>query len=123
MNLTPFYNLVTAALPNEDVFMHYMPPELTRGVLILTGAGGAVLDQYIQGYKKARLQVIVRETEFTSGYDLSKQIMAILSKSRLVENPAYILQINPLHDPMAFPRSPGGFIEFSVNYETVYVET
>jgi hypothetical protein len=122
LNLKPFHTLVQDFMPYESVFMYQMPDTVKRAVLLMSGIGGAALDQDIPGYKRARLQAIIRETEFQSGYDLAKQVMTALDKSRVTSESVYILRVNPLHDPIAFARSQGGFVEFSINFETVYVE-
>ncbi len=123
MNLKPFHSIVKTDLPDEKVFMHEMPDLFDRAILLKVGAGGAVEDKNIPCYKKARLQAIIREKEFEEGYALADQVKASLNKSRLTSELVYILKIDPLHDPIPFRRSEGGYIEFSVNFKAVYIET
>lgn len=121
--MQPFYDIVKAKLEsNEKVFMYHMPETVMRGVLLLHNLNGARLDDDIPNYKKARFQAIVREVDYQRGYELAKQVMTALTVDRLQEAGVYIHFLNPLHDPVAFPKSAGDFIEFSVNYETVYSE-
>lgn len=122
MNLTPYLQILRAALPAEDIFIHHMPETFKRGILILTGAGGAIRDPDLPDYKKARLQVVIRETEFQGGYDLAIRILNALDIHKLTQGSVYFKRVRALHDPIPFKRSDGGFIEFSINFETVYVE-
>jgi len=122
LNLRPFYTIVKTALPSEKITMYEMPDNIDRGVLLKVGAGGAMLDQDLPGYKRARLQAVIRETEFQRGYSLATQVSAYLNKRRLTSESVYILRVNPLHDPIPYRKSEGGYIEFSVNFETVYIE-
>lgn len=122
MNTKPFYTLVKTALPKEQIFMYQMPDTVTRGILIMAGVGGAQRDQDLPGYKKARLQAVIRATEYQSGYDLANRVITALDKRRQTIESVYILKVVPLHDPFPFAKSSGGYIEFSVNFEAVYVE-
>lgn len=123
MNLKPFYDLLKSKLPpNEVLFMYHMPETVKRGILVLHSLTGARFDNDINGYKKAKFQLIIREVDFQSGYALAKQAMTALKVERVTQGLAYFHFINPLHDPVAFPKSAGDFIEFSVNFETIYTE-
>lgn len=122
MNLRPFYSIVKAAFPSEKIFMYEMPDKHGRAILLKVGAGGAAWDKDIPKYRKARLQAVIRETEFQRGYALAELVAASLNKGRLISESVCILRVNPLHDPIPYRRSEGGYIEFSVNFETVYIE-
>lgn len=123
MNLVPIYNLLRSKVSGEAVYMYNMPENVTRGIEILHNLNGAMLDQEMWGYRKGKFQTIVREKNFQSGYSLAKQVMDALKVSRVTQGSTYIHFITPLHDPVAFPKSAGDFIEFSINYETAYSES
>lgn len=122
MNLKPIYDLLTPKLPSEKIFMYHMPEKTTRGIQILHNLNGAKLDQEIVGQRSGRFQIIVRETNFQSGYALAKQVMDALKVDRVTQGLTYFHFITPLHDPVGYPKSAGDFIEFSVNFETIYTE-
>ena len=122
MNIVPFAENLQALLPGEGVFVHHMPETAMRGILLLHNLNGSKLFPDMPGYKKAKFQAIVRERDFQSGYDLSEQIMDALKVSRKAIGPIYVHYTTPLHDPVSFPVSKGDYIEFSVNYMTVYTE-
>lgn len=124
MNIVPFAQNLQAELPDEaaNTFVLHMPETVQRGILLLHNLNGAKLYPSLPGYKKAKFQAIVRERDFQSGYDLAKQVMAALEVSRKVIGPLYVHHTTPLHDPVSFPVSKGDYIEFSVNFMTVYTE-
>ena len=111
-------------MSGENIFIERMPESITRGVLLMHGAGGARLDANLPKYRVGKLQIVVREMEYQAGYDLARQVTAVLESIMSVDIDAgfYVHNIVPLHDPIPFPLSSGGFSEFSVNFKTAYVE-
>lgn len=123
MNLSPFKRILDSANFRKGTFIYRLPESLKEGILITHGLSGASLDPDLPGYKKAKFQVVVRSLDFEDGYNLSKSIMGIFSSVKpTTALSSFIYFIQPLHDPLAFPMSKGGFIEFSVTYETAYIE-
>jgi hypothetical protein len=123
MNLKPFWDILSPRLPEQQVFMYHLPDSFMEGVLILHGAVGAKLDPDLPDYKRAKFQVIVRSDNYESGYGIAKQVMAVFKAvNRYSDGIMLIHFIQPLNDPISYPVSKGGFTEFSVNFETVYVE-
>jgi len=120
LNLKPFHTIAKTALPSEKILMVSMPDSIKRGILLLPGAGGALHDPEIPCRRKARLQAVIRETEYQRGYDLALLVSAALTKSRFTSEGVYIATIEPLHDPIFYKRSLGDYIEFSVNFETIF---
>lgn len=123
MNLLPFKTILSAGLDDIPCFIYHLPETVSEGVLLLASLGGSKLDPHLPDYKKAKFQIIVRSGDFESGYALAKQVMDIFKVvSRYSDGVMLIHFIQALHDPVAFPSSKGNFIEFSVNFETAYVE-
>jgi hypothetical protein len=124
MNLVPFYDLLKTKMPSDQLFVFHMPEKLNFGILLLHNLGGAKLDPHLPGYKKGKLQIIVRSSDFESGYAKAVQVMDIFKViKRQAQGNVFFHFIEPLHDPVAFPASKGNFIEFSVNFLTAYTET
>jgi hypothetical protein len=123
LNLLPFKAIVEEALPGETVLIYNMPDTLTRGILLVSNTGGAQRDLDIPGMRRARFQAVIREREYQSGYNLGLQVAAALDKREVTPEVGFrISLVRPLNDPIAFSRSKGGFIEFSINFETIYME-
>jgi hypothetical protein len=123
MNLLPLRNFLLERVQGESIYVFHMPFSVKTGVLLLHNLNGAKLDCELPGYKKAKFQAIVRSPKFEEGYQLSKEIMTALNGVRRgTLDGVYYYYIKPIHDPVAFPTSAGDNIEFSVNYEMVYIE-
>lgn len=124
MNLIPFREILKSALGDDvDIYVFHLPDTVSEGILLLHNLSGARLDPNLPDYKKAKFQIIVRNPNFESGYALAKQAMdAFKVVKRYSDGVMLINFIEPLHDPVSYPSSKGNFIEFSVNFETAYVE-
>jgi Bacteriophage minor capsid protein len=123
MNLIPLRNFLLDKVQGESIFVFHMPFSVKTGVLLLHNLNGAKLDCELPGYKKAKFQAIVRSSNFETGYQLSKDISkAFQGAKRITLDGVFYYFIKPIHDPVAFPTSAGDNIEFSVNYETIYIE-
>lgn len=123
MNLIPLRNFLLDKVQGESIFVFHMPFSVKTGVLLLHNLNGAKLDCELPGYKKAKFQAIVRSNNFETGYQLSKDISkAFQGAKRITLDGVFYYFIKPIHDPVAFPTSAGDNIEFSVNYETIYIE-
>ncbi len=123
MNLKPFYAILTDSIAQVPIFINYMPETVTEGILLIHTLSCAALDPSLPDYKKARIQIVVRATDFESGYALAREALVtfkVIKRHR--QDGVFISFIEPLHDPIPFPASKGNYTEFSVNFETAYVE-
>lgn len=123
MNLLPIRNYLVEKL-QEDFFVERMPETIQRGAVLRHGAGGATLDANLPKYKVGKFQIIVRDTEFQSGYDFAIQISELLRAvmSVEIESGFYVHYIFPMHDPISLPLTDGKLNEFSLNFKTSFVE-
>jgi hypothetical protein len=125
MNLKPFRATLMAAITELPVYMYHFPETETYGVLLLHSMVGARRDPNLPGLKTAKFQAIVRagRNNFESGYELANRIItAFKVVKRRTEGNMLIHFIEPMSDPIPFPVSKGGFIEFSCNFDTAYTE-
>lgn len=124
MNLKPFRDILINEV-RVPIFMFHLPEDIELGVLLrVSSAGGAKLDPYLPNYKKGKFQAIVRSKDYEEGYGIAQQVIAIFKKvaGTTMGNGTIIHFVFPIHDPIPYPVSIGNFIEFSVNFETVYIE-
>ncbi|MGZ8172583.1 MAG: phage tail terminator protein [Methylobacter sp.] len=123
MNLTSFRTMLVDTLPEIPVFIFHMPETITCGVLLLHNLNGARRDPHLPDYKKGKFQAITRSGDFESGYALAMRVLDAFKVVKRYSDEAMLIHfVEPLHDPVAFPSSKGNFIEFSVTFETAYVE-
>jgi hypothetical protein len=124
MNLLPFVDYLKDNLGTpEPVFLYNMPETANSGILLLHSLLGATFGDDLPGYKKASFQAIVRHATYPEGYQLAKRTMQVLDVYRQEMGGLYVTRCKPRHDPVAFPKSRGDMIEFSVNFDVVFVET
>lgn len=117
--------LVTAKLGTAgvDLFAHRMPAGITSGIVIVGDLAGAQIDHDLPGWRIGRIQVIVRNASHIAGTALAHKIIQALTlgeHSLPAAGGASALRLRrlrPLHDPIAYPRSDGDLIEFSINFE------
>jgi hypothetical protein len=123
MNLMPFWSILSSAITDQEIFIYHLPETFSEGVLITHSGNGAKLYADLPDYKRAKFQTVVRSNDYESGYDLAKRVISAFKAVLKYSDGIMLIHfIQPLHDPISFPTSEGNFIEFSVNFETVYVE-
>lgn len=112
----------------KTMFCHALPPSVTTGIVIMGDLSGSEIDHDLPGWRMGHIQVIVRDPSYSAGLTLSRQIITALSSEQPRDlaaaggAPAIRLRrLRPIHDPIVFPRSPGDVMEFSTNYEGVWV--
>lgn len=123
MNLLPFRDTLASVITDTPIYMYHMPEKDVEAILLLHSMSGVRLDANLPGYKKGKLQAIIRSDNFESGYAIAKSVIDAFKvvKSRTIGS-VYLHFVEPLQDPVAFPKSKGNFIEFSVNFTTAYTE-
>lgn len=126
MNLRPFADYVQSHLTSQKVYVFNMPHDQKIGILLLQGFQGAKRWDELPQYRKAEFQVIVRHTNYEAGYALAKSVEEVLDIRRLTLTSSvgnlYVHHATPCHDPVSYPRSSGDVIEFSIRFETAYVQ-
>lgn len=106
-----------------DLFIYAMPPEVNRGVLLHSGLSADTLSYELPGYRPgASFQLIVRNTTYPDGFRLIDAAVAAATILRPTMLGSYrINYLRARHDPLVYPRSDGGGLEFSVNFDVNFV--
>lgn len=106
----------------EPVKIYHMDDGVRIGVLLLDPPSGAKIDAELPGYRASGFQVVVRHEEYRAGEALAKRISDVLKTERRKEVSGVVINfVHPRHEPIVFPRSGGGRLEFSVNFDASYV--
>lgn len=121
------YTVLEDRLPDLKgaIYINELPASATAGVLIKEGYSGATIDPEIRGLRKSRFQIAVRDSK--KKYETAKRraeaIMAALDiKGELrVTDGILIKMCRPLTEPIPYPVSDAGNIEFSLNFYIIYV--
>ncbi len=106
-----------------------MPAECTEGVLIKPPLSGIEHDNYMPGFYKSRLQIIVRAQSEARGEKLAEQsIKALLHRETkdYYDQPGkkFAMRVNFLLQdqlPIRYPRLDGNGIEWSCNFLISFV--
>lgn len=107
----------------RDIFVHFMPDQIVEGVLLLNSLSGAAIDHELPGYRRSTFQVIVRHQDYDEGEALARTVAGILTMEYETFTGVTTRYVRPKHDPVVYPVSKGDNLEFSVNYEAVYILT
>ena len=110
-------------IQGQTLFVHRMPESISAGVLLLNRLSGTPINHELPGLRKTSFQVIVRDTDYTSGFTKAEQISELLSIEDQALGNMNIHWILPKHEPVVYPVSRGDLLEISVNFEAVYVAT
>lgn len=111
-----------------DIFVHYMPGECRRGVLLKNPLAGTNVDPGLPGYYRTKMQAIVRAETQADGEDLAKKVgkaLKMFNRKFLNVDGSLAMQVNhiyPAQQPIVYPYTPGQTIEWSLNYHTSYVQ-
>lgn len=112
----------------ETIFQEHMPSGVDEGILLKIPLGGTPMDHELPGYYRGQLQVIVRSTSHETGESLSRQVMDLLTtqetRDYTDEDDEFAMRVNlmlPDTLPLRFPRSDGGYIEWSINFDCSFV--
>lgn len=115
---------IGAGMIGRDLFAYNMPESSNLGILLRQPLVGAEIDYELPGYRKSKFQVITRckPPEIEQGrakIDEFVSAITILSETNLTG--MQIKFMRPRHDPVMYPISEGANLEFSVNFDVVYV--
>lgn len=115
---------INAGTIGRDLFAYNMPETSNLGVLLRQPLTGAEIDYELPGYRKAKFQVIVRCKPVEIEQGLVKitefvDMITVLSEMNL--SGMQIKYMRPRHDPVLYPVSEGNNLEYSVNFDVVYV--
>lgn len=105
----------------SDLFVHYMPFEVKRGLLLISNLGGPEVHPYIPNYRRCRFRLIARESAHPAAFALINSIVPALTMARTQLGNVKVKQITNENDPVVFPFSLGSnLLEVSVIFNAVY---
>lgn len=111
----------------EDLFVYHMPPQAKNGILVRTPLYGVQKDLELPGYYHTKIQVIVRANRFPTGRARMSSIISTLEHhgDRVISYDGVthtVKRMLSLTLPVSYPRAESGDIEFSVDFDTVYID-
>lgn len=109
------------ATMKTDLFIENIPAAVKEGVLLRGDFFGTPINHELPGYRKTEFQVIVRTANYKVGKKKAEDISILLTFDNRDLTGMAMKYIRPIHEPVAYPLSPGDLLEFSVNFEAAYV--
>lgn len=107
--------------PGQDLFAYQMPEIVDQGVMLLDDLSGSQKDHELPGLHRGKIQVIVRHTDYASGIALVQQVSDALAVQNITIDTMDIRYLRPRSEPIVYPFSKGNHLEFSVTFDTVYI--
>ena len=111
----------------ESVFITEMPLECREGILLLNRYSGSTIDHELPGWRDTGFRLIARSADYEAGEALAERAGAALkiqqdtqmgnTRSKLI----LMRRSLPMNDPLPYRRSDGGYWEFEVDIECVYI--
>lgn len=124
MNITALVQHLQAkgiGTPGHDLFAYHLPDSVDRAVLVLDDLSGSQKDHELPGLHRGKVQVIVRHTAHAEGIALTKRVSDALTVSNATIDNMDIRYLRPRSEPIVYPFSKGDHLEFSVTFDTVYL--
>lgn len=103
------------------VYLYTSPAESSTCIILLPSFDPLPIDHELPGYMKGKFQTIIRHGEDEAGMLLAKDIADKLTLLTTEATTINIKRCHPLHEARRYRRSDSGVLEFSINYEIVFV--
>jgi|SaaInlStandDraft_7_1057024.scaffolds.fasta_scaffold36118_4 hypothetical protein len=124
MNALPFANYIQSngiGTVGRDIFLYNMPDSINVGILFTSSLSGTKIDHELPNYRKRNFQIIVRSDNYVDGLAISESIMGVLDFANTDVDNYFVKFVRPRTEPVVYPVSEGDYIEFSLNFETVFI--
>jgi hypothetical protein len=126
-HISPILVSAGVGVAGKDLFCHTIPATVSAGLAIVGSLAGSDIDYDLPGWRQGRIQVIVRNANHQAGLTKSRQVIAALTLNdrdlpAVAGAPAIRLRrLRAIHDPIVYPRSTGDVLEFSMNFEAIWI--
>lgn len=105
-----------------DLFLYHAPAEVVKCAILFPSNDPPRIEPETPGYMHGKFQIIVRDIDYQTGFDICKNLESVLSAYNVDTPTIKIKQVRPLYQPRVYRRSEGGSLEFSVTYSIYYVQ-
>lgn len=105
----------------QTIFINHMPVEASVGVLLRPPYIGTPIDYELPGYRKTKFNAAVRGRNYSEAKTLVQKVMDALTFGDIELSGLEIRHVRPITEPVSFPVSDGGMVEFLVIFEATYV--
>lgn len=125
MDLVPLANILedkAVGIKGTDLFVHFMPAECGKGVLLRNAHLGTGKDYELPDYYKTEFTAIVRTSASTipDGEDKMNEVINALTMNEEQVEGMYFKYIRPKTLPMIFSISSGKNVEIMTRFDAVF---
>lgn len=111
----------------ETLFAVEMPLECKEGIVLLNTYTGTSIDHYLPRWRDTGFRLVVRSADYERGYALAEkasQALTIRQETHMGRRATAMLvkMMAPVNDPLPYRRSEGGYWEFQVDVECIYIK-
>lgn len=109
-------------IAGKTIFVNEMPSACDVGILLMDAYSGTAIDPYLPDYYLAEFRLIIRHTDFKEGVKLIRKAARVLKAMQGTVGTMLVNQCRPLNLPRSYRRSAGGYWEFEVDIDIVFVD-
>lgn len=112
----------------EAVFVTEMPMECREGVLLINRYSGSQIDHELPGWRDTGFRAVIRSADYERGETLAERVGAALTvrEDTAMGHGRHAITMRrmfPVNDPLPYRRSDGGYWEFEVDVECIYIKS
>ena len=108
----------------ESIFIGELPEDNRNAILLMGPYRGTPVNQELRGYYISNFRLVARSSDYGQGLALAKQASDALDSLVDYALPGMLVrQCLPVNLPRPYRRSIGGYWEFEVEMEIVFVDT
>lgn len=126
MNLESIADYLAALAIGETgktLFVNEMPSSCTNGILLMDSYQGARTDLYLPDYYHSEFRLVIRSVDFLTGKALARTASKKLNLMKGQVGDLLVYRASALNLPRPYRRSAGGYWEFEVDMEIVFIDT
>ena len=125
MNLMALVELLEDAglgVKGETIFLNMMPVGARQAILLRSPLQGVPIDYELPNYYRAEFQLIVRSDNYAAGEALAAEVVSALTLTEQLVGDMRFTYCRPRTKPVSFPLSDGDLYEFSVPFDSNFVQ-
>lgn len=108
----------------ESIFIGELPEDGRNGILLMGPYGGTPINKELRGYYVSNFRIVARSAQYDEGEALAKKASAAFDSLVDYTLPGMLVrQCLPVNLPRPYRKSVGGYWEFEVDMEIVFVDT
>lgn len=126
MNLIPVANYLQGlgvASIGVNLFISFMPAEVTQGILVRENFGGTKINHYLPGFHKASFMMMVRSNDATAGRVLIQSAIDALTISMdTVMDTTTVHYMRARNLPYMYAPTGSQNVEIAVNMDCCFLD-